>query len=96
MNFFKRKNQDSAKLDWIITLLNNIGLQLMATQTDIDALTAQVNKIDVEVKAASATLSAEIAKLQAIIDAGNPVLDLSALQAAVQVLDDLTPDVPAV
>ena len=96
MNIFNRPSKINAKLDWIIAILDRIGTQIMATQADIDALTAQVDKIDVEVKTAAATLSAEIAKLQAIIDAGQPVLDLSALQAAVTALDNLNPDAPAV
>lgn len=75
-----------AKLDEILNLLKSIG-DVMATQADIDNLAAQLAKIHSEI-------TAQVAALQAIIDAGQPVLDISALQAAVQGLDDMNPDAP--
>jgi hypothetical protein len=52
----------------------------MATQADLDNLTAQLT-------AADQGIQAEIAALQA----ANPALDLSGLQAAVQATADLVP-----
>lgn len=56
----------------------------MATQQDLDNLTAQLT-------AADQGIQAEIAALQA----ANPTLDLSGLQAAVQATADLVPAAPA-
>lgn len=82
---------DSDKLNQILSLTKTIGAS-MATQADIDNLTAQVTKVMSEVTAATNVLVAAVAALQAQIDAGQPVLDLSALNAAVQALDDINPD----
>lgn len=76
-----------AKLEEILSKLTEIG-DTMATQADIDAIVVQLDKAKNEILA-------QIAALQAIIDAGQPVLDLSALQAAAQMLDDLNPDTPS-
>lgn len=53
-------------------------------QAQIDALTAQIGKVRAEI-------IAKIVELQAQIDAGEPV-DLTALKAAVQGIDDLNVD----
>ena len=57
---------------------------LMSQQEQIDALAAQLDKVKTEILA-------QVAALQAQIDAGG-VVDLTALTAAVQSLDDLNPD----
>jgi hypothetical protein len=85
------KAYNDTKLDQLISLTQDIG-EKMATQADIDALSAQVTKVQAEVVAAADALRAQIAALQAIIDAGQPVIDLTGLQSALQVLDDLNPD----
>ena len=87
------KAYDNAKLDELISVTKMIG-EKMATQGDINALTLQVNKVFGEVQSAKQVLVDKIAELQAIIDSGQPVLDLSGLQSAVQVLDDINPDGP--
>ena len=56
----------------------------MSQQEQIDALAAQLDKVKTEILA-------QVAALQAQIDAGG-VVDLTALTAAVQSLDDLNPD----
>jgi len=81
------KAYNDAKLDQILSLLATIG-ETMATQADIDALTAQVQKVQTEVMGAVQVLKDEIAALQN----QNPALDLTALSSAVQALDDLNPD----
>lgn len=61
----------------------NERIDLMATQADVDAITAEVGQI-------AADLDADTTKLQTEIDAlaaANPSLDLTALQAAVTPLD---------
>jgi hypothetical protein len=51
----------------------------MATQADVDALTAAVSGVSTDLAAAVTNIQAEIAALQT----ANPALDLSALQTAV-------------
>lgn len=60
----------------------------MAKQADVDALTAQVVKIGSEVQ----NVKTELAKVQAQVDALGVPVDLSALTAAIQSVDDLNPD----
>jgi polyhydroxyalkanoate synthesis regulator phasin len=93
---FQINNNEASteQLDRIIIILDEIRNTTMATQEAVDALTAQVAKIQTEVTGAVEALKVQIAALQAIIDAGQPVIDLSGLQAAVQVLDELNPDAP--
>ena len=73
----------------------------MATQADVDRLTEQANKIQGELRtaqeanaAAAEALRAEIARLEALIEQGQTDIDLTALQNALQVLDDANPDAP--
>ena len=80
-------------IDWvsnseILQQLKKIGKQMSQTQEKIDALAAQLAKAKEEILA-------QIAELQKQIDEG-AVVDLTALTAAVQGLDDLNPDAPAV
>lgn len=62
----------------------------MSQQDAVDAVVAELGKAKTEIVG-------KIADLQAQIDAGVPAeqLDLSALTAAAQALDDVVPDAPA-
>jgi hypothetical protein len=78
-------------IDWvsnseILQQIKKIGKQMSETQEKIDALAAQLAKVKNEILA-------QVAALQAQIDDG-AVVDLTALTAAVQGLDDLNPDEP--
>jgi len=78
-------------IDWvsnseILKQLKKLGEIMSETQAKIDALAAQLAK-------AKAEILAQVARLQEQIDAGG-VVDLTALTAAVQGLDDLNPDEP--
>lgn len=55
----------------------------MASQSDVDALTARLVALDTRTTTAVAAITAEIAKLQS----ANPDLDLSGLTAAVGTLE---------
>jgi hypothetical protein len=55
----------------------------MATQADVDALTARLAALDTRTQAAVVAIQAEITNLQT----ANPVLDLTALSAAVSTLE---------
>ncbi len=55
----------------------------MASQSDVDALTTQVDQVATDLTAAQTSLQSEIDTLAA----ANPSLDLSALQSAVTPLD---------
>jgi hypothetical protein len=65
----------------ITALSKKVGL--MATQADVDALTARLAALDTRAKNAVAAIQAEIAKLQT----ANPSLDLTGLTAAVSNLE---------
>jgi len=71
-----------------------LGAHLMSTQDAVNALTAQVAKIQNEVIAARDVLTAKLADVQAQLDAAGVTeqVDLSELEAAVQALDDVNPD----
>ena len=82
-------------LTFVLLHQSKQGRFMMSTQDAVDALTAQVDKIHQEVTAARDVLSAHLADVQAQLDAaGVPAeqVDLSALQSAVQALDDINPD----
>lgn len=72
----------------ILKKLLQIEKIMSNTQEKIDALTNQVNKAKQEVLV-------EIAALQARIDAGETI-DLTALTAAIQGIDDINQDAPEV
>ena len=78
---------------WVIAYLTlTIGRLAMSTQESIDAIVVQLGKAKDEVVA-------KIADVQAQLDAAAvpaEVVDLSALSAAAQALDDVVPDAPAV
>ncbi len=76
--------------------LNNIERLIMTTQAQIDTLAAQVTKIIAEVQSATAVVQAEVASLKAQLEQMGQPVDLTALQAAVDVLDAINPDVVAV
>lgn len=83
-----------AAMAYAITQLSLIGRQLMATQQDVDALTAQVVKIGDEVKTAHAVLVTELADVKAQLAAAGSAdkVDLTGLAAAIQNVDDINPD----
>lgn len=81
-----------AALSFTIYQSTTIGRQLMATQQDVDALTTQVEKIGVEVKAAHALLVSELADVKVQLAAAGTTVDLSGLAAAIQSVDDINPD----
>lgn len=70
----------------------------MATQSDVDAVTTQVQQVATDLQSAQSSLQAEIDQLAQ----ANPSVDLTALQAAVapldsavQALGQIKPDQPA-
>lgn len=83
-----------AALSFTIYQTTTIGRHLMATQQDVDALTAQVVKIGDEVKTAHAVLVAELADVKAQLAAAGSAdkVDLTGLAAAIQNVDDINPD----
>ena len=78
---------------WVIAYLTlTIGRLQMSTQDSIDAVVAQLGKAKDEVVA-------KIADAQAALDAANvpaEVVNLDALNAAAQALDDIVADAPPV
>ena len=76
---------------WVIAYLTlTIGRLQMSTQDSIDAVVAQLGKAKDEVVA-------KIADVQAQLDAASvpaEVVNLDALNAAAQALDDIVPDAP--
>jgi hypothetical protein len=84
-----------AALGFSILSTTLIGRCLMATQAQVDVLTAQVVKIGQEVTTAKDVIAAELADVKAqLAAAGVPAeqVDLTGLAAAVQNLDDIHPD----
>ena len=84
-----------AALAFAITQLSLIGRCLMATQKQVDELTVQVVKINDEVKASAAVLKAELESVKEQLAAANvpaETVDLTALAAAIQAVDDINPD----
>jgi hypothetical protein len=83
-----------ATQSFVIYQLSTLGGTMSDQQQSIDALTTQVDHVYTEVTAAAVALNARLDDLQAQIDAGVPAadLDLTALAAGIQKLDDLTPD----
>lgn len=82
-------------LAFAILQLSTIGRYLMATQEDVDKLVVQVVKIGDEVKVAAASLKAELDDVKAQLAAAGATtkVDLTALSAAIQTVDDIHPDV---
>ena len=78
---------------WVAGFLTlTIGRFIVSTQESIDAVVAQLGKAKDEVVA-------KIADVQAQLDAANvpaEVVNLDALNAAAQALDDIVPDAPPV
>lgn len=83
-----------AALGFLILQLTYLGRSAMSTQAQVDALTAQVAKVQGEVVAAKDALTAQVVSLQDQLAAAGVTeqVDLSGLQAAVQSLDDINPD----
>lgn len=86
-----------AALSYSILQLVLIGRCLMATQSDVDALTAQVVKVALEVRTAHDVLVSELAEVKAQLAAAGVAdkVDLTALAAAIQNVDDINPDAVA-
>ena len=61
-------------------------------QVQIDELTTQVTKVFNEVTGLKTTLEATIVDLEAQIAAAGVPLDLTALKAAIQSIDNIVPD----
>ena len=62
----------------------------MATQADVDALTAEIGTVETDLGTLASDLSTATSEIQAEIDAlasGNPALDLTGLKAAADKLD---------
>jgi hypothetical protein len=80
-------------------IANHLEREIQMSQQDIiDIITAELGKVYNEVTAQADGLNAVIADLRAQIAAGTPTaeLNLSALEAAAQKLDDIVPDeIPA-
>ena len=86
-----------AALGYAIIQLSMIGRHLMATQADVDTLVVQVVKISDEIKSSAAVLKAELETVKAQLAAANvpaESVNLTALAAAIQAVDDINPDVP--
>jgi len=86
-----------AALAFTILQLTQIGKSLMGTQQDVDTLVVQVVKISDEIKSSAAVLKAELETVKAQLAAANvpaDTVDLTALAAAIQAVDDINPDVP--
>lgn len=81
-------------LSFTMLQLSTLGRSLMSTQSLVDTLIAQVEKIYTEVTVARDTLTAQLADVQAQLAAAGATekVDLSALQSAIQALDDINPD----
>ena len=86
-----------AALSYVIHQLATLGAAMSDQQQAIDELTTKVEHVYEEVTSAAAALTARLDELQAQIDNGVPAtdLDLTALAAGIQKLDDLTPDAPS-
>ena len=85
------------RYDQVLAELRNIKEIVMATQEQVDALTASIAQVSQDLASSSAAIQAELDALKS----ANPSLDLSALEAAVAPLDDavkavgaLTPSQP--
>lgn len=81
-------------LTYQLQKLHNIERKLDMSQEAIDAITAQLAKVETEVVDTRDNLLAEIKDLKDQIANGVPApeLDLAGLTAVAQRLDDLTPD----
>lgn len=76
-----RRSVSRREFDSTIT---RIERQLMSTQADVDALTAQVSQVATDLQTAQTTIQAEIDALAA----ANPALDLTGLQDALAPIDE--------
>lgn len=85
-------------LAFVLFAVSTIGRHLMSTQATIDAVVAQLSKARGEIVAARDELLARIADIQDQLDNAGAAdeVDLSALTAVAQILDDIVPDAPEV
>ena len=84
-----------ATLAFVLYQLITLGKATMTTQESIDAVVATLDKVYNEVTSQADALRAEIADVQAQLEAANvpaEQVDLSALAAAAEKLDDIVPD----
>lgn len=80
-------------LGFVLFVLSTFGGNVMsATQAAVDAVVAQLDKVRAEVVGARDVLLARIEEVQSQLDDGVEVVDLTALKAAAQSLDDIVPD----
>ena len=81
-------------LSFTMLQLSTLGRSLMSTQDAVDKLTAQVAKVQSEVTSARDAITTQLADVQAQLAAAGATeqVDLSALESAIQALDDINPD----
>jgi hypothetical protein len=94
MTIFTRRSRDRE----ILRKITTIERKQMATQEQVDALTAAVGTVSADLATAKTTIQAEIDKLagehpQVNLEALTTAVD--ALDPAVQALDQLKPETPA-
>ena len=80
---------EAVALTVLLALVIDSWRRIVSTQDDVNALTAQVEKVYTEVTAARDELLAQIAELEA------QGVDVTSLKDAVQRLDDLNADAEA-
>jgi hypothetical protein len=85
-------------LAFILFAISTTGRHIMSVQTTIDAVVAQLTKARQEIVQARDELLAGIAEVQEQLDNAEAPedVDLTALTAAAQSLDDIVPDAPEV
>ena len=82
---------NNSLLEQILQQTTNIGKIMAEQQEQIDLLTTQVNKVFTEVTSLKATLESVVADLENQV-ANQEKVDLTALQVAVQSIDDIVAD----
>ena len=85
-------------LAFVLFAVSTTGRHIMSVQKSIDAVVAQLTKARAEIVQARDELLASIAEVQDQLDNAEAPedVDLTALTAAAQSLDDIVPDAPEV
>lgn len=85
-------------LAFVLFAVSTTGRHLMSVQESIDSVVAQLTKARAEIVQARDELLASIAEVQEQLDSVEAPedVDLTALTAAAQALDDIVPDAPEV
>ena len=85
-------------LAFVLFAVSTTGRQVMSVQESIDSVVAQLTKARAEIVQARDELLASIADVQEQLDSVEAPedVDLTALTAAAQSLDDIVPDAPEV